>query len=159
MTTIQNNIKVIKNENKITIHNIDNYRLQFIDGNLILERIIPFIDEETLLNKDLSYSNIRECKINGINNNSNRYNTLLLFLYSDMEKQSLLNHTILNIREEEINRRGFKYYENLGLSIQGADAKTTLKEIINISKIKNCEIELKIRLNNDEDIYFILQNN
>ena len=76
-----------------------------------------------------------------------------------MEKQSLLNHTILNIREEKINERGYKYYENLGLSIQRVDAKTTLKEIINISKIKNCKIELKIKLNNDEDIYFILKNN
>jgi hypothetical protein len=158
MTTIQNNIIEIKDENKITINNIDNYRLQFIDGNLILERIIPFIDEETLLNKDLRNSNIKECKINGISNNSNKYNKLLLFLYSDMEKESLLNHTILNIREEEINERGYKYYENLELSIQRADAKTTLKEIINISKIKKCKIELKIRLNNDEDIYFILQN-
>jgi hypothetical protein len=158
MTTIQNNIIEIKDENKITINNIDNYRLQFIDGNLILERIIPFIDEETLLNKDLRNSNIKECKINGISNNSNKYNKLLLFLYSDMEKESLLNHTILNIREEEINERGYKYYENLELSIQRADAKTTLKEIINISKIKKCKIELKIRLNNDEDIYFILKN-
>ena len=59
MTTIPNNIKVIKNENNITIQNIDNYRLKIIDGNLILERIIPFIDEETLLNKDLSYLIIR----------------------------------------------------------------------------------------------------
>ena len=75
-----------------------------------------------------------------------------------MEKQVIKDHSILNNSEEEINERGYKYYENLGLSIQGADAKTTLKEIINISKIKNCEIELKIRLNNNEYIYFILQN-
>ena len=158
MTTIQNNIIEIKDENKININNIDNYRLQIIDGNLILERIIQFIDEETLLNKDLRNSNIKECKINGISNNSNKYNKLLLFLYSDMEKQVIKDHSILNNSEEEINERGYKYYENLGLSIQGADAKTTLKEIINISKIKNCEIELKIRLNNNEYIYFILQN-
>ena len=36
MSTIQNNIIEIKDENKININNIDNYRLQIIDGNLIL---------------------------------------------------------------------------------------------------------------------------
>lgn len=44
----------------------------------------------------------------------------------------------------------------LGVSIQRADARRTLKEIINIIKIKNYNMELKIKLNNDEVIRFVI---
>ena len=58
--------------------------------------------------------------------------------------------------EIKINNRQVKYYTNLGISIQGADARRTLKEIINIVKIKHFSMELKIKLKNDEIIRFII---
>jgi hypothetical protein len=40
---------------------------------------------------------------------------------------------------EEIYDKGFEYYSQPGISIQGSDARRTLREIINIVKIKNNE--------------------
>ena len=58
--------------------------------------------------------------------------------------ETILHNTILNISQQEIYDKGFEYYTNLGISIQGADARRTLKEIINIIKIKY-SMELKIK--------------
>lgn len=55
--------------------------------------------------------------------------------------ETILQNTILNISQQEIYDKGFEYYTNLGISIQGADARRTLKEIINIIKIKNYSIK------------------
>ena len=40
-------------ENKIIIQNIQEYTQQIINGNLVLTRIIPFIDEVILFTKNL----------------------------------------------------------------------------------------------------------
>lgn len=62
--------------------------------------------------------------------------------------------TILNISTEEIHDKGFKYYNQLGISIQRSDAIKILKEISNIIKLYNYTMEIKIKLTNDEIIYF-----
>ena len=143
-------------DNTITIPNIQEYTQQIINGNLVLTRIIPFVDEATLFQKNLRGSTILECKINNINNDIKKYKKLLINLYSTTDMETLLQNTILNISQQEIYDKGFEYYTNLGISIQGADARRTLKEIINIIKIKNYSIELKIKLKNDEVIRFII---
>lgn len=143
-------------DNIITIQNIQQYTLQILNNNLILTRIIPFIDEATLFQKNLRGSYILECKINNVINDIKKYKKLLIYLYSNTNIETILQNTILNISQQEIYNKGFEYYPNLHLSIQGADAKRTLKEIINIIKIKNYSMKLKIKLKNDEIIYFII---
>ena len=143
-------------DNTITIQNIQEYTQQIINGNLVLTRINQFIDEATLFKKDLLGSTITECKINNVNNDIKKYKKLLIYLYSTTNIETILQNTILNISQEEIYDKGFKYYNQLGLSIQGAETRRTLKEIINIIKIKNYSMELKIKLKNDEVVYFII---
>ena len=143
-------------DNTITIQNIQEFTQQIINGNLILTRIIPFINEATLFQQNLIGSTIIECKINNVNNNIRKYKKLLIYLYSTTDTETILQNTTLNISREEECLKGFKYYTNLGISIQGADARRTLKEIINIVQIKNYSMELKIKLNNDEVIRFIV---
>jgi len=143
-------------DNTITLQNIQEFTQQIINGNLILTRIIPFINEATLFQKNLIGSTIIECKINNVNNNIHKYKKLLIYLYSTTDTETILQNTTLNISREEEYLKGFKYYTNLGISIQGADARRTLKEIINIVQIKNYSMELKIKLNNDEVIRFIV---
>lgn len=142
-------------DNTITIPNIQEFTQHIIDGNLILTRITPFIDEATLFKKNLRGSIIVDCKINNINNDIHKYKKLLIYLYSTTDRETILQNTILNISQQEKYDKGFKYYKNLDLSIQGADARRTLKEIINIINIKNYIMELKIKLKNDEIISFI----
>lgn len=142
--------------NIITIPNIQEFMQQIINGNLVLTRIFPYIDEVTLFQQNLRKSNIIECKINNVNIDIKKYKKLLIYLYSTTDTEIILQNTILNISQEEIYDKGFEYYNQLSLSIQGADARRTLKEIINIIKIKNYSIELKIKLTNDEIIRFII---
>jgi len=130
--------------NIITIPNIQEFMQQIINGNLVLTRIFPYIDEVTLFQQNLRKSNIIECKINNINIDIKKYKKLLIYLYSTTDIGIILQNTILNISQEEKYDKGFEYYNQLGLSIQGADARRTLNEIINIIKIKNYSIELKI---------------
>ena len=44
--------------NIITIPNIQEFTQQIINGNLVLTRILPFIDEVTLFQQNLRKSNI-----------------------------------------------------------------------------------------------------
>jgi hypothetical protein len=143
-------------DNTITIQNIQEFTQQIINGNLVLTRITPFIDEPTLFQKNLRGSTITECKINNVKNDIHKYKKLLINLYSTTDIETILQNTILNISQEEIYDKGFEYYNQLGVSIQGADARRTLKEIINITKIKNYSMELKIKLKNDDIIRFII---
>jgi hypothetical protein len=143
-------------DNIIIIPNIREFTLQIINGNLVLTKIDPIIDEVTLLKKNLRGSIIIECKINDRNINVYKYKKLLIYLYSTIDIETILQNTILNISQQEIYDKGFVYYRQLGLSLQGADAKRTLKEIINIIKIKDYNIDLKIKLKNDEIIHFII---
>ena len=142
--------------NTITIPNIQEFTQQIINGNLVLTRTLPFIDEATLFQKNLRGSTITECKINNINNDIHKYKKILIYLYSITDIETILQNTILNISQQEIYDKGFEYYNRFGISIQGADARRTLKEIINIIKIKNYSMELKIKLKNDEIVRFII---
>jgi hypothetical protein len=143
-------------DNIIIIPNIQEFTQQIINGNLVLTRITPFIDEVTLFKKNLYGSTIVDCKINNINIDIHKYKKLLIYIYSTTDIEIILQNTILNISQQEIYDKGFEYYNILGISIQGADARRILKEIINIIKIKNDNIELKIKLKNNEIICFII---
>jgi hypothetical protein len=145
-------------ENTITIPNIEEFTTQIVNGNLVLTRIYPYLDEKTLFQKKIEASNIIECKINKINIGINKYNKLLIYLYSSTDLQTILENSNLNISLLEKHQKGFNYYKELGISIQRVSARITLKEIINIVKIKNFHMELKLKLDNDEIIRFNVCN-
>ena len=114
-----------------------------------------YVDEKTLYKQDLRGSSIGEYKLNNeYVDNCTKYKKCLTHIYSNIDKDTILRYTILNISQEKLYEKGFDYYDNLGISIQGADTRRTLKEIINISKIANFKIALKIKLQNGEVIRF-----
>ena len=106
--------------------------------------------------KDLVKSSIIECKINDKNIQKKKYWSILIELYEQTDRDIILDKTSLHgaISSEEINGKGYKYYEQLDLYIRGVDGPCTLQEIINIIKIKNFKMELKIKLKNGELIKF-----
>ena len=143
-------------DNIIIISNIQEFTQQIINGNLILTRINKSIDETTLFKKNLRGSTITDCKINNNIHNIHKYKKLLIYIYSITDIETILQNTVLNISQQEIYDKGFVYYSQLKVSIQGAEARKILQEIINIVKIKNYSMELKIKLKNDENISFII---
>lgn len=140
--------------NKIVIENIEEFKQQIINDNLVLTRIYPFINEITLFEKDLEQSFILKCFINGVKININDYKNLLVILYYIIDKKIILKNSILTPQEQINYNDNFDYYSNLCLSIQNSNFKKLLKEIINISRISRFKIELKIRLKNNEIFYF-----
>ena len=113
------------------------------------------VDSIELFKKDLTKSSIVECKINDKNIQKKKYRPILIELYEQTDRDIILDKTSLTgISTEEINGKGYKYYEQLDLYIQGVDGPCTLREIINIIKIKNFKMELKIKLKNGELIKF-----
>lgn len=146
-------------DNIITIPNIEEYTQQIIKGNLILTRIEPTITETLLFEKCLRCSSILECKINNDILDKkiyNKYKKILIYLYSKIDKQTIIDKTTLNISTDKLHSKGFEYYDILQLSIQGVESKRTLKEIINFIKILNYKMEIKIKLKDDTLIKFIL---
>jgi hypothetical protein len=142
--------------NTITIFKIEDFTQQVINGNLVLTRINPFIEECTLFQKDLRGSVIIDCKINNEFVDVKKYKKLLLILYSTTDVETILQNTILNISKQEIYEKGFEYYNQLGLSIQGSDARRTLKEIIIFLKLKSYNMDLTIKLKSDETVRFMI---
>lgn len=145
-------------ENIIVIPNIQEFTQKIINGDLVLTRIIPIIDEPALFQKNLRGSTIINCKINNTNMDIHKYKTLLIYIYSITNKEIIIKNTLLNIIQEEKYDKGYYYYANLSFSVQGADTRRTLQEIINIIKKINCKMELKIKLKNGEIIIFMIEH-
>ena len=137
---------------ELFIPEIDKYTMKIINNTLILTpvseiKIIENIDLkiENILKKNFSKSKIQKCTINNIIQvRLKKYNQILLHIYSLIDKNVILNNTKLNIKTEEKKDRGFVYYQNIGLSIQGADSNKTMSEILNMCKIQNIKLDLEI---------------
>ena len=141
-------------EDLIIIQNIDNYDMQIKENSLILKKRIKYLTDVDLLSKDLRNSTLVKSEINTEILNFNKYKHLLLHLYSKIDINIIVKNTVLNISMEELYDKGYKYYENLGMSIQGSDTKRTLKEIINVSKLNKINLTIIIKLKTDEVVYF-----
>ena len=152
------NTTIINTEgmNNFVIRGNAEYSQQLINGYRHFNRIIPYVDEKELFNKDLRGSSIVECKINNETLEIKKYHTLLLYIYSNTYVETVLQNTILNISQQEIYEKDFTYYDYLKLSIQGAEARRTLKEIINMVRINNYTMRIVIKLKNGEKCCFII---
>lgn len=151
-----------------TIPNIEKFTQQIVNGSLVLTTSnpnieefapqidAPHLDEDALFSKDFGNSKIIECKINNIDIINRKYIKIIRYLYSFMNRETILQNTKLNILREEKNDDGFKYYPKLGISIQGINSKLCLREIINIIKIQRYNINIKIKLQNNEIVCVIL---
>jgi hypothetical protein len=140
--------------NRIEINYLQDYTVQFGINCMILERIEKYLSEILLFEKDLKGSKIIGCIVNDKNSNINKYHQLLIHLYSEVDLNTILQNSTLNISLDKISEKGFKYYDDIGLSIQSVEARKTLKEIINIVKVMNYSLELRIKLKNEEIIRF-----
>ena len=138
--------------NTMIISDIDQYKQEIIDGNLILTKKIKSIGEEQLLEKELSGMKIVKCKINNIDINLYTFRAIIINLYHQVNRNILLQTKTLNISQEEKNENGFKYYPSLKISVQYADSPKTLKAIITILKLQNYNMEMTLKLKNKNEI-------
>jgi viroplasmin and RNaseH domain-containing protein len=149
---------------KIIIKNINNYSIKIVNNDMIIcsneleptpEPELETITYDELMKKNLRNSKIIYVKIdNQLILTITKYKKLLKYIYTKLDRQTIINNTLINISIEEINDRGYQFESDVGLSIQGTDAKTSLKEIINQITKNNQIIEIKIKLKSLEEIIY-----
>lgn len=139
---------------EINIPDISNYNISFINNTLVLIPRIPLeIKQEynldNILNNDFKNSKIQECIINNTKKDIHHYRTVLLYIYGISDKKIIITNSKCNIRTDKINTHGFKWYEKIGLSIQGCDANKTILETVNMCKLQQIKLVLDVLLSNN----------
>ncbi len=147
--------------NRIIIKNINNYSIKIDNNTMIItknesDQHINYITYDELIRTNLKNSKIISVLIDDqLIPNITKYNKLIIYIYRTfLLKDTIINNTLLNISQHEINDKGFTYYNDLGLSIQGTEARKSLREIINQITKNNQRIEIKIKLKSNEELIF-----
>jgi hypothetical protein len=107
------------------------------------------------LKNDFRFSKIINCIINDKVLNVHNYKPIIIYIYNQIEdKNFIIKNTVLNIIEGNFNDKGFNFFPKHNISVQGADAIKTIKEIINMCSVCNFKLELEIKLKNENIIKF-----
>ena len=147
--------------NIIRIPNIDNYHQAIINNELVLTPIYNYITLDELLDKNLTNSKINYCIITDTNtdneviSNSIKYSKILIDIYKYLPASFILQNTTFNIKlTNENGNRGYTWYSEINMSVQGKDSNGTFKEIIKMINLNNYKIDIEIELSNDESINY-----
>ena len=111
------------------------------------------INENDFNNIDFTYSKIKLCIIDrSIITNADKlfYKKILLKLYKLLDNNVIINNTTFNIKDKQYIKNGYKWYPELGLSIQGKSSQDTLNEIIHQTKSLKIDFYIEIELNDNE---------
>ena len=143
----------------LKIPNIDNYDIENKDDKLILTKKIEFLKDDEMIKCNLGKSKILECKVSRNLNNecistNTKYIKILIDIYKSMISSEIIQNTTMNIDiGDKLNGvKGYKFFQELGISIQGKDAIGTFKEICNIIRHNNYKLYIIIRLDNGHKI-------
>jgi len=161
--TTNTKITNIKMTEIIRVQNIQNYIIEYINGDLILtpkQQQPIYITEDELMLTSVSGSSILECNIKNvecfpISSGRNKYAPILIDIFEMMDPITIIKESTFNFKlTDEDGLHGYHWYPCLKLSIQSKCANDTLKEIIRMVKFNNCSIKLCIKLKTAEIIHF-----
>ena len=142
----------------IRIPNIENYNQEIINGELILTPKKVYISEDALNNTDIRFSNILECIIKKgdevISSNRKKYRPILIDVWRHIPTRRILQTTTFNFKLTNESIDGYNWCPDINMSFQSKDAKNTLKEIIEMVKENELNINLSIKLQTGNIIYF-----
>ena len=115
---------------------------------------------EAELYRDLTkHSVIEKCLVKNDNETittSDRYLRILRDILKHIPLEKIIGTTTFNVKEVPYTEKGYIWCPEFQLSIQGKDAKNTLKEIIHMCKIHKFTIEIKIRIESGRILSFRL---
>jgi hypothetical protein len=149
---------IIEDNNKeIIINNINKFKIQFSDNKLYLTPLSKYLTEDEINRYDLKKSEILEAKLNDEIIKSPSYYKIVKIIWKNTPINKLLQHTIFNfklnidsIKEDD----SYIWNEEINLAFQVKNFNYVMKEIINMCKINDFKIELKINLKNRIIILF-----
>jgi hypothetical protein len=145
--------------NIIRIPNIDKYRQEIVNNELILTPIKNYINEKHLTNMNLANSKIINCIITDNNDEIVSYSIkwfrIILDIYKSLSASTILQNTTFNIKlTNECGNKGYRWCPDINMSVQAKDANDTLKEILKMVSINKYKIDIEIKLFNEEIINF-----
>lgn len=162
---------------QIRIPNIQNYTMEFIDGELVLTPkpvIVPKvvkvkpdissainITESELSALDITHSVILECVVkrgDELVSNSKKYRQVVVDMWKTMMPQKILQTTTFNFKlTNENGENGYEWCVPINMSFQSKNAKLTLKEIVHMVKVNKYSIRLVIQLKTGEIYNFTIE--
>lgn len=124
-----NTTQVSDDDNSINIKNIEE-----------LQKIATYM---------FSKSKVISCTVNEKTIDKLTYANILLSVI-ELCKDRVKNSKYMRFVKGDRHDSGYKYYNKLGISIQGADSNNTIKEILNQSVLNNIHVKMNIKTNDDE---------
>lgn len=111
---------------------------------------------------DFYNSEIQFCKINNNKFDKKNYNYVLIEIYNIIINKILENNSIndffknsyFNFKINKYEYCGYRWYENINLSVKEESINDTLNEIINMCNIYKINFEIIIKLNNSNLINY-----
>lgn len=132
------------------IIDINMYDIEEHDDNIILKKRKINVNINDLKQYNFKKSLILECYIDGEKMKKNKYKPILIYVYNKINDGSkIIKNTKLKIITTKKQIEGFRYYKNLGISVQGINGKNCLFEILYQCKLNNINIQMKIKLQDD----------
>jgi len=142
---------------QLVINNISKYSFQIINNNLYLTPLEIYLKDYEVYRYELKKSEIIEASFNDMIIKSPSYYKVLKIIWKKTPINIILQHTIFNFKLDIDSIKGDDSYiwnEEINLAFQTRNLNHTFKEIVNMCKINNYKINLKIKLSNDNIILF-----
>jgi hypothetical protein len=141
-------------EKVIRIINIDEYHQERDGKDLVLTKVAKISKESDLSNLDLNGSTIINATVNGQEIKKLKYSSVLHCIYKNIPTSKILQNTTFNITLTDTNEKGYHWYVDLKISVQGKDATGTMKEIAHMACIGKLNITVLIKTQNKSVISF-----
>jgi hypothetical protein len=139
---------------------IDNKKYTIINKNNgdILLQLNRIINIQDIQNYNFCKSVILDCKINDNNFTKLKYTSILGEIYNIInDGTTIIKNTKLNIKTIIKEDEGFRYLDNIGISVQYVESNKCLLEISNQCIKNKIKLSIKIKLV-DENIINIFIN-
>ena len=140
---------------RITLTNVNIVSFDKDAGILVYEPIIPVLNDVEIVDENLFDAKLLETIINRIPfPKITKFAGAMRKTYATMPVNKILENTTMNITTEERNTEGYRHHPALGFSYQSKDTKGTLREIIQMCRVQNYSLELKIQLKDGRIVLF-----
>ena len=153
----------IKNEDRVEFQDeLPEELLNLLDLNDDEEGNTKESDEEYITENELhintiKHSKILECLIkkeDKIISTKNSYRSVLIDIWKSMPKQKILDTSTFKFKSTNENgEKGYYWNDDIHMSFQNKNALGTLKEIINMIKVNELNIKLKIKLQTSRMVF------
>ncbi len=150
---------IVESSGVISISNIKNYIQETINGELKLTPKISYVTTKEMGMMIITHSSIVECEI--INNKGEviskdrtKFRPVVNDIWKVMPTKKRSKTTTFNlISTKKHGEKGYRWCEDIGMSVQYKDAKGTLREILKMIEVNKFTIKLTIKLKNGVTVH------